>query len=149
MPSTSVILRCSSCRTLNRVPLEKLSSHPVCGKCRTALAFPTSPINATVSSFDRETNEWPEALLVEFWSTTCGYCRMVEPVVNDIASWRAGRLKVLKVNIETETAVARRFDVMATPTFILLRADRQVARIDGAPQEKIDLVRWVDQHLAL
>jgi thioredoxin 2 len=134
---------------LNRVPLEKLSSQPICGKCRTALSFPTAPINATVATFDRELNDWPEALLVEFWSTTCGYCRMVEPVVRDLAAWRAGRLKVLLVHIETETPVARRFDVMATPTFILFRGGRQVARIDGAPQEKIDLVRWVDQHLAL
>ncbi len=148
MPSNSIILRCPSCRTLNRVPLERLASHPVCGTCKAALTFPTTPINATVASFDRETNDWPEALLVEFWSTTCGYCRMVEPVVHDLAAWRAGRLKVLKVNIETETPVARRFDVMATPTFILFRGGRQMARIDGAPQEKIDLVRWVDQHLA-
>ncbi len=147
MPASSVILRCLSCRTLNRVPLEKLSSHPVCGSCRNALRFPSSPINATVASFDREVNDWAGPLLVEFWSTTCGYCRMVDPVVNDIASWRAGRLKVLKVNIETETAVARRYDVMATPTFILFSGSRQVARIDGAPQEKLDLVRWVDQHL--
>jgi thioredoxin 2 len=147
MPSSSVILRCPSCRTLNRVPVDRLSNRPVCGSCRSLLTFPSAPVNATAGSFDRETNDWPGPLLVEFWSTTCGYCRMVEPVVNDIASWRAGRLKVLKVNIESETAVARRFDVMATPTFILFQNGRQVARIDGAPREKLDLVSWVDQHL--
>ncbi len=147
MLSSSVILRCSSCRTLNRVPADRLASHPICGTCRTAITFPSAPVNATAASFDREANDWPGPLLVEFWGQNCGYCRMVDPVVNDIASWRAGRLKIIKVRIESETALARRFDVMATPTFIFFNGGRQIARIDGAPQEKLDLVRWVDQHL--
>jgi thioredoxin 2 len=72
---------------------------------------------------------------------------MVEPVVNDIARWKAGMLKVLKVDVQSEFAIAQRFQAMATPTFILLRNGQQLARIDGAPQEKIDLVRWVEQFL--
>jgi thioredoxin-like negative regulator of GroEL len=92
-------------------------------------------------------HDWQELLLVEFWSTTCGYCRMVEPVVRDLARWKAGRLKVLIVNIQEELSLAQRFEAMATPTFILFRNGRQLARIDGAPREKIDLVRWVDQFL--
>ena len=147
MSASSVILRCPSCRTLNRVPLERLSAHPVCGSCKNALRFPTAPIDATTANFDREVNDWPETVLIEFWSTTCGYCRMVEPVVRDIASWRAGRLKVLKVDIGAELGIARRFDVMATPTFVILRGGQQLARIDGAPREKLDLVSWVDHHL--
>jgi len=72
---------------------------------------------------------------------------MVEPVVNDIARWKAGMLKVLKVDVQSELPLAQRFQAMATPTFILLRNGQQLARIDGAPQEKIDLVRWVEQFL--
>ncbi|MDA8101294.1 MAG: thioredoxin domain-containing protein [Nitrospiraceae bacterium] len=147
MPS-SVILRCPSCRTLNRVPQEKLSGHPHCGQCRNVITFPTRPVNATAASFDREVSDWPEAVFVEFWSVTCGYCRMVEPVVNDIAAWRAGRLKVLKVDIQAEFSLAQRYSVMATPTFILFKNGQQVDRIDGAPREKIDLVAWVDRHLS-
>jgi thioredoxin 2 len=147
MPSSSVILRCSSCRTLNRIPADKLASHPICGTCKTALHFPSAPINATTASFDREVNDWPGTLLLEFWSVTCGYCRMVEPVVNDIARWKAGMLKVLKVDVQSELPLAQRFQAMATPTFVLLRNGQQLARIDGAPREKIDLVRWVEQFL--
>jgi thioredoxin 2 len=146
MPSSSVILRCPSCRTLNRVPVDKLASRPICGS-KTGLRFPSAPINATTASFDREVNDWPGTLLLEFWSITCGYCRMVEPVVNDIARWKAGMLKVLKVDVQSELPLAQRFQAMATPTFILLRNGQQLARIDGAPQEKIDLVRWVEQFL--
>ena len=147
MPSSSVILRCPSCRSLNRVPADKLASHPICGSCKAGLRFPSAPINADTASFDREVNDWPGTLLIEFWSATCGYCQIVEPVVNDIARWKAGALKVLKVDVRSELSLAQRFQAMATPTFVLLRNGQQLARIDGAPREKIDLVRWVEQFL--
>ena len=147
MPSTSVILRCSSCSTLNRVPADKLASLPICGNCKNALHYPAAPINATAATFDKEMNDWRELLLVEFWSPTCGYCQMVEPVVRDLARWKAGRLKILMVNIQNELPLAQRFEAMATPTFILFRNGRQLARIDGAPKEKIDMVLWVEQFL--
>jgi thioredoxin 2 len=147
MPSTSVLLRCSSCGTLNRVPVDKLASRPICGKCKASLHYPAAPINVTASTFDREMNDWRELLLAEFWSPTCGYCQMVEPVVRDLTRWKAGMLKVLMVNIQQELPLAQRFEAMATPTFILFRNGRQLARIDGAPKEKIDMVRWVEQFL--
>ena len=145
--SGSVILPCQSCRTLNRVPVEKLAGRPLCGRCHGAVTFPNAPVRATTATFDREAGDWQELLLVEFWSVTCGYCRMVEPVVRDLAAWRAGRIKVLLVDIQAELPLAQRYGVMATPTFILFRKGQQIARIDGAPKEKLDLVRWVDQHL--
>jgi thioredoxin 2 len=145
MPDGSTVLRCMQCKTLNRVPLDKLRDHPVCGSCKTPLAFPSVPVSATASTFDRELADWPGFVLVEFWAKWCGYCRMVEPVVNDLASWRAGRLKVIKVDVDAEPALSRRFAVKATPTLILYRNGTQLARMDGAPKEKLDLVQWVDR----
>lgn len=84
---------------------------------------------------------------MEFWITTCGYCQLAEPVVNDIARWKAGVLQVLKVYVRSELPLVQRFRVMATRTFVLLRNGQQLARIDGAPREKIDLVRWVEKFL--
>jgi thioredoxin 2 len=147
MPSTTVILRCSSCGSLNRVPADKLASGPLCGSCRTALSYPSVPLDVTSATIDREINDWRELLLVEFWSPTCGYCQVAAPVVRDLARWKAGRLKVLLVNIQNELPLAQRFEAMATPTFILQRNNKQLARIDGAPREKIDLVLWVEQFL--
>ncbi len=144
MVDTSVLIRCSSCRTLNRVPVEKLSAHPHCGQCKTELTVPRTPVTGTASNFEREVYDWPEYLLVEFWARWCGYCRMVEPVVNDLADWRAGSLKIVKVDVDAEQPLARGFMVKATPTFVLVKNGVQVARLDGAPKEKIDLVRWLD-----
>ncbi len=148
MTNTPVLLRCRSCRTLNRVPADKLSGGPHCGQCKAPLSFPTQPVNATAASYDQMVNDWPEFTLVEFWAKWCGYCRMVEPVVNDLASWKAGRMQVLKVDVDAEPALARRFHVKATPTIIMYRNGQQLGRIDGAPKEKLDLVRWVDEFLA-
>jgi thioredoxin-like negative regulator of GroEL len=104
-------------------------------------------LTATASSYDQEVNDWPEFVLAEFWARWCGYRRVVEPVVNDLASWRAGRLKVIRVDVDVEPALAQRFVIRATPTFILYRNGQQLGRIDGAPKGKLDLVRWVDGFL--
>lgn len=147
MSNDSVMLRCPSCRTLNRVQAEKLKERPLCGQCKTPLTFPAKPVTATAATFEREVFDWPEAVLVEFWAKWCGYCRMVEPVVNDLAAWRAGTLKVVRVDVDEEQALAKQFNVRATPTFVLYRGGRQLARMDGAPKEKLELVQWVDRFL--
>ena len=145
MPNQPILIRCGSCRTLNRVPGDKLSSNPVCGQCKTPLDFPRFPINGTAAGFQHDVYEWPEYVLVEFWAKWCGYCRVIEPVVNDLANWRAGRLKVIRVDVDAEPSLGKQFTVKATPTFILFKNGRQVARMDGAPKEKIQLVQWLDQ----
>jgi len=147
MSDSSVIIRCGSCKTLNRVSSEKLTSRPVCGQCKTPLEFPRAPVNVTAAAFEREIFDWPEFVLLEFWAKWCGFCRMVEPVVNDLASWNAGRLKVVRVDVDVEPGLARRFMVKATPTFVVYKNGTQIARMDGAPKEKIELVQWVDQIL--
>ncbi len=147
MASQPVILRCTACRALNRVPADKLSSHPRCGQCKTPLEFPRFPVNATSASFEHEVFDWPEYVLLEFWAKWCGYCRMMEPVLNDLASWRAGRLKVVRVDIDIDGEPAKRFMVKATPTMILFKNGVQLGRMDGAPKEKLQLVQWVDQFM--
>jgi thioredoxin 2 len=147
MPHNPVLIRCTACRTLNRVPGDKLSANPVCGHCKAPLEITRFPVSATTATLDRELSDWPEYALLEFWAKWCGYCRMIEPVINDLASWRAGRLKTIRVDIDAEPALGKRFMVKATPTFILFKNGTQIARMDGAPKEKIQLVEWVDQFI--
>lgn len=148
MPPDTVLIRCSSCSTLNRVPRSRITEQPRCGTCKNTLSVPHKPADGSAASFERDLASWPETLLVEFWAKWCGYCRMIEPVVNDIAGWRAGRLKVLKIDVDAEPGLAQRFQVHATPTFILFRNGAQIGRIDGAPKEKLELVQWIDRLLA-
>jgi thioredoxin 2 len=145
MPNTPVLIRCRSCRTLNRVPYDKRSSHPVCGQCKMPLEIPTYPVNVTTGSYDQQVRDWPEVLLAEFWAKWCGYCRKVEPLVNELAAKRAGSFKVIKVDVDSEPALASRFIIKATPTFILYRNSRQIGRLDGAPAQDNELVSWIDR----
>jgi thioredoxin 2 len=145
MPNGPVLIRCRSCKTLNRVPFDKRTAHPICGRCKNPLEFPSVPINVTTESYDRQVSDWPEFLLAEFWARWCGYCRKIEPVVNALAANRSGRLKVIRVDVDAEPVLASRFAIKATPTFILYRNGLQLARLDGAPAQNSELEHWIDQ----
>ena len=144
MPDTSIIIRCYNCLMLNRVPKVKLLTKPVCGNCKTILEFPRQPVWAKNENFDRSIAHWPETLLVIFMDQMCLFCKIVDPLVTDLARDKAGKLKVLKVDIETETEVAQRFKIEKTPTFIVYKNGVKVIRVDGAPKEKADLAKWVE-----
>jgi thioredoxin 2 len=145
MLNNSVIVRCKACRTLNRIPEGKLDSHPVCGQCKAHLEVPHAPINVTTASYDQQVRDWPEVLVAEFWAKWCGYCRTIEPFINSLAMKRAGRLKIIKVDVDSEPVLARRFMIKATPTFILYRNGQQLARFDGAPKQSTELEYWIDR----
>ncbi len=145
MPNDAILVRCKSCGTLNRVPENRLASHPVCGHCKAPLEVPRAPLNVTAASYDQQVRDWPEVLLAEFWAKWCGYCRAIEPFINNLAMKRAGRLKVIRVDVDAEPALARRFTIKATPTFILYRNGRQLSRFDGAPAQHSELEHWIDR----
>jgi thioredoxin 2 len=145
MPNNPVLVRCKSCRTLNRVPYDKLPANPVCGQCKTPLEVPRYPLNVTTTSYEQQVKDWPGLLLAEFWAKWCGYCRKIEPFMNELASKRAGSLKIIRVDVDAEPVLASRFTIKATPTFILYRNGRQIGRLDGAPAHDAELVQWIDQ----
>jgi thioredoxin len=99
----------------------------------------------SAATYDQQVADWPEILLAEFWAKWCGYCRGIEPFLNDLAARRAGRLKIVRVDVDSEQQLARRFLIKATPTFVLYRNGAQVARFDGAPTQHRELEYWIDQ----
>ena len=144
MADNSIMIRCYNCLVLNRVPNDKLLTKPACGSCKTILEFPRQPVWAKSESYDRAIAHWPETLLVVFTDPVCLYCRIVEPVVADLARGKAGKLKVMKVDTESETDLAQRFKIEKTPTFIVYKNGGEVIRVDGAPKDKTDLVKWIE-----
>jgi len=132
---------------LNRLPVNKLWDRPVCGKCRKHLEFPTEPVTATGPDIDREINDWPMALLVEFKTAWCGHCRRIEPAVADLAAKSAGFLKVIQIDVDIERDISNRYSIKGTPTFLLYRNGRMLARLDGAPRDQRELENWVAQAL--
>jgi thioredoxin-like negative regulator of GroEL len=124
--------------------MDKLLLKPVCGNCKTVLEFPRQPLWAKNESFDRAVAHWPETLLVIFVDPVCLFCKIANPLIEDLAREKAGKLKIMKVDIETETDMAQRFKIVKTPTFIVYKNAKEVLRVDGPPKEKTDLVKWIE-----
>ncbi len=93
-----------------------------------------SPTIVTLSdsNFDEEIKSSEEAVLVDFWAEWCGPCKMVAPILQEIAAEQEGKLRIGKLNIDENLETARRFEVMSIPTLILFRDGEPVLRIIGA-----------------
>jgi thioredoxin 2 len=147
LSETPLIIRCTNCLSLNRVPQEKFESGPRCGSCKNILEVPRQPLSATAASFDRDVAYWPETLLIFFWSSWCLYCKIYEPLVTELLARKSGKLKVLKVDIETEAYLAQRFTVTKTPTFLVYKNGVFAVRMDGAPKDKSEFLNWIENLL--
>ena len=96
-------------------------------------------IEVTDASFQAEVIESETPVLVDFWAPWCGPCRMVAPVVEEIANERADQLKVVKLNIDENQQTAINFNVMSIPTLILFRNGQPAKTVIGAyPKRRLE-----------
>ena len=94
-------------------------------------------VDADESTFEIETRAQP-TVVIDLWAPWCGPCRFVSPILDELAHEYAGRLKVVKVNVDDNQGLARRFDAMSIPTLVVLRDGNVVNRIVGAaPKEQM------------
>jgi thioredoxin 2 len=133
---------CRACGTRNRVPA-KASGTPRCGKCKEPLPW---VVEAGEADFD-EVVQATVPVLVDFWAPWCGPCRIVSPAVERAAAELAGRLKVLKVNVEDAPSLASRFEIQAIPSLVVFRSGQPTARRVGALPEHA-LMEWLRSEVA-
>jgi thioredoxin 1 len=105
----------------------------------------TATIAVTDESFAQDVLANERPVLVDFWATWCGPCRMVAPVLEEIASERAGDLTIAKIDIDVNPDTARNFQVISIPTMILFKGGEPVKRIVGAKSKAALLRELADQ----
>ncbi|MCP4435092.1 MAG: thioredoxin [Actinomycetia bacterium] len=86
----------------------------------------------TEATFAEEINAASEAVVVDFWAEWCGPCKMVAPVLEEIASENEGKLRIAKVNVDDNPGLAQQFNVMSIPTLIVFKDGSEVQRVVGA-----------------
>jgi len=107
------------------------------------------PIAVSDADFQRDVEEASKAgpVLVDFWAPWCGPCRMLAPILDQIADELAGKLTIAKVNVDENQVMASNLGVMANPTLVLFKAGKPVATIVGY-QPKSKLMEKIQGHLS-
>lgn len=129
---SSRITPCPQCGAKNRVPAAS-SGRPQCASCAAALPWIADATDADLAG----ALDTRQLVLVDLWAPWCGPCRMVAPVLEKLAARYAGRLKVVKVNVDDNPIAARRFDASSIPTLVMMRDGEPVGRVIGAQPEAV------------
>ncbi|MBS4727803.1 thioredoxin [Mycobacterium sp. SM1] len=137
------IVQCPNCGRRNRVPVAG-SGKPRCAQCQSWLPW---IVEAGDHDFAEVVEKSSVPVLVDLWAPWCGPCRMVSPLLAQLAAERAGELKLVKINVDTAPAVSRRFGVQAVPTLLIVDHGRLLARQAGAAPVTA-LRTWLDHALA-
>ncbi len=129
---SSRITTCPNCNAKNRVPVSA-KGRPQCAACHEALPW---LVDATDSDLDKALDT-SLLVLVDLWAPWCHPCRMVAPILERLAVKYAGKIKIVKVNVDNNPRAASRFDAQSIPTLAFVQNGATVDRVIGAQPERV------------
>lgn len=139
---SSRVTPCPACGTPNRIPVSA-KGRPQCASCHAVLPW-------LVDAGDDDLAEalaTNQLVLVDLWAPWCGPCRMVAPVLERLSVRYAGKVKVVKVNVDHNRRTAARYDARSIPTLAIVRNGKTIDRVVGAQPEPA-LAKRIDALLA-
>lgn len=140
-----MITMCPHCGGLNRIDTTKMTTSPSCGKCKSAL-FLGKPVEMTAEQFNRALLKADQPLVVDFWASWCGPCKMFAPTFSQAATKLEPKTRLVKINTETEQQLAAQFNIRSIPTLAIFKQGQEIDRVSGA-LSLTDFVSWVNSKI--
>ena len=138
--SDYIFITCPSCGAKNRVPVDRIPEGPRCGRCKTPLpsGSAAAPVTITDANFSQVISD-SRPVLVDCWAPWRGPCRMIGPIIEDLARKYSGKAVIGKLNVDENPNVSQQFGIRSIPTILLFKNGRVADTIVGAaPKEQIE-----------
>jgi thioredoxin 2 len=135
-PELKLTLRCGQCHAKNRVPAAKLHEGPKCGRCGAPLehqeVLSGRAVMVTDANFDQAVLRSPLPVLLYAWAPWCSVCGGTGPMVEQLALETKGKVRVAKVNIDTNPKLANQYNILSVPAFFIFDAGQLKLHLPGA-----------------
>jgi thioredoxin 2 len=129
---------CAFCGTLNRIDLERVADRPKCGECARPMLL-DRPVTVSDQDLDRVLAGTDVPVLVDFWAVWCAPCKVMAPILDEVARSRTGRALIAKLDTDRSPVMAERFGIRGIPTLILFSGGRELDRAVGAvPRSRVE-----------
>lgn len=143
MSLENIIVKCAECGAKNRIPVSRTKERAVCGKCKHPLSldhgYPDYTMPVTDATFPREVLGFPGPVMVFTWAPWCGYCRKLSPVIDQLASEYAGKVKLVKLLQDQNPITVSKYNMHSVPNLLFFKRGNLVNQLVGAlPKEELE-----------